>query len=360
MQTQSTSILEKRSLADQPAFYLIYLIFYFVPWLIQAPTTQDMIAIAVAIALFVPIHLDGHRRSGLGSIPHIIIISLIGFVMSNFWGSYGVFHIYAMVQAAFLRPSRYAWIGLVIVSIAYCLFVVITQAGVWDIGIPLLIGAVVGIGCIGTADQIEETQTLKRMREHEQEMAALNERERIAHDLHDALGQTLTMVALKSEVANKVMQESPEQAQQEVSDIQAAAHKALEDMRKVVADMNQTSVESELKRAQRNLAAADIQFSIDGQLPSLERLQDQLLGLAIREAITNILRHSGAEHTTAKISSSASHLSISLSNDGQAQDITEGSGINSIRQRVEKLGGQVNINSEQGFELTMQVPLSKL
>ena len=97
-------------IGEHPGFYLVYLAFYFFPWLFQTPTINDVLAVGIAIVLFVPIYFHGYKQTGTNGLPHIVAMSLIGFAVSPFFGSHGVFHIYAMVQAGFIRPERKAWI----------------------------------------------------------------------------------------------------------------------------------------------------------------------------------------------------------------------------------------------------------
>jgi len=282
----------QKPIGDRPAFYLVYLAFYFFPWLFKAPSGNDIIAAVVSIAVFLPIYFNGYKQTGLKLIPHVAAMSLIGFAVSPFFGAHGVFHIYAMVQSGLLRPAKTAWVVAVTTSAIFSLFSWLTQQPWWDHAFPLFMGFVTIVGTISNAATVEKNSQLKRSRELDQHLAAVAERERIAQDLHDLLGQTLTMVALKSEVATKLFDKNPEQAKQELQEIRDAARTALKDVREAVAGMNKTSLEAELKRAHQILASAGIELKVSGAIPKLNTKSDQVLGLTVREIMTNIVLNS--------------------------------------------------------------------
>jgi len=304
-------------IGERPEFYLAYLAFYFFPWLFKAPTMHDVIAACVAIAVFIPIYFHGFKQTGIKSLPHVAAMSLVGFAVSPFFGSHGVFHIYAMVQAGYLRPERTAWITVIVLSIIYSIFALLTQQDWWDFFFPLFMGLMVTIATISAAGRIEQTQQLQRTRELDQHLAAVGERERIAQDLHDLLGQTLTMVALKSDVATKLFDSKPKQAKQELNEIRDAARGALKDVREAV---------------------------------------DQVLGLAVREAMTNIARHSQAKRARFEVINDETFLTVVIEDDGDNDTLTEGSGLKGLRKRVDEIGGIIKIEQTPGLKMSIQVP----
>ena len=343
-------------IGERPEFFLAYLVFYFFPWLFQTPTINDVVAASVAISLFIPIYFHGHKQTGINGLPHIAAISLIGFAVSPFFGSHGVFHIYAMVQTGFIRPERKAWITVAALSIIYCIFALLTKQSWWDIIFPVFMGLMITVATISAAGRMEQAQQLQRARELEQHLAAVSERERIAQDLHDLLGQTLTMVAIKSDVATKLFDSKPEQAKQELSDIRDAARMALKDVREAVAGMNKTTVKAELKRAEQILASANIQLTIRGELLNLTPELDQVLGLAVREAMTNIVRHSQAKRANFEITNDGEFLRVSIEDNGQQDRLIEGSGIKGLRKRIAAIGGSTNLEQTPGLKMLIQIP----
>ncbi len=348
------------SMGERPEFYLVYLAFYFFPWLFQTPNHQDMLAALIAIAVFIPIYFHGFNKASTKSLPHVLAISLIGFATSPFLGSHGVFHIYAMVQAGFIRPERTAWITAVILTLVFSVFSWLTNQSWWDFIFPVFMGLVTLVGTVSAAGRIEQSAQLARSRSLEQHLAAVSERERIAQDLHDLLGQTLTMVALKSEVATRLFDTKPQQAKQELLEIRDAARVALSDVRAAVAGMNTTSLRAELKRAEQILSTADITLSITGTIPSLSAEADQVLGLTVREAMTNIVRHSEATQANFNIIDHDGNVIVVVEDNGVSSSITEGSGLIGLRKRIEKLGGIVRLEQTPGLKVSMHIPNSNI
>jgi len=345
-----------RSLGNQPAFYLAYLAFYFIPWLQSPPETKDVVAIIIALALFVPIFFHAHKQEGRKSLPHIIAISIISMVLAPFHGTNGVFHIYAVVQAGFLRPERFAWIVVFAVSAVYLAFSLLIDQGWWDNVFPLFMGFIITVGVISSAGQMEKQRLMERTRQYDKQMAALSERERIAQDLHDVLGQTLTMVTLKTELANKLIDRDPTQAKQELNEVLKASRGALDDIRETVSGMNATSAVKEIQRAKSILESAGIELSINGNIPSLNAASDHVIGLAIREAITNVVRHATASRATLSWEELEQSVKVSVSDNGSLNNFIEGSGLRGMRKRLEKIDGELLISANSGMQLTIMVP----
>lgn len=347
-----------RSLGSRPEFYLIYLLFYFVPWFFKPPTSIDIVAIVLALVVFLPIYFAAFKNPSAGNVPHIIAMALIGYALSQFNGSFGVFHIYATVQAAYSRPERRAWISIILLAAAFLTFSLLTNQHWTFYAIPVFIGFMIGVSSIYGAEQDERQTVLERSREHDTHMAALAERERIAQDLHDLLGQTLTVVALKSDIAGKLIDKDPQRAKQEIDEIREASRKALTEVREAVADMNRTTVSKEIARAQTLLSSAGVKLDVLGDIPELEANTDRTLALAIREATTNIVRHAHASEARLTLSQSGDGLKLMIEDNGGGSIDQEGSGLTGLRKRIEALGGLTNVETTTGVRITLQLPLS--
>jgi two-component system sensor histidine kinase DesK len=286
-------------------------------------------------------------------------MELISWGMAPFAGIHGVFHVYACVQCAFQRPRRRAlWLigGFTLAHAAYgLLFIEPWYATSFD----LMFGLVIGIACIAGADGIEREQLLRRSRVLERQRATLAERERIAHDLHDLLGQTLTTVALKAEVAAKLIDRDPARARQEFIEVADAARKALGEIRAAVYDMTATSVENEIALARQALTAAGVELDVTSDLPPLAPLVGKALGLTIREATTNIVRHSGADAARIEIERDGARLSLTVADNGHggSDAPSEGSGLAGLRKRVAALGGETAIERDGGMRIRVSLPV---
>lgn len=348
----------KRSLAFRPEFYLTYLLFYFVPWFFRPPAVIDVVAALVAVAVFLPIYFRASAKLTPDYIPHMLAIEGIAFALTPFYGMAGTFHIYAVCQAGFQSNKRIAIYSMMGLTIAWIVVASLMGRNIYEIGFTSFIGIISAIGTMGSAEQIQFGESVKRNRVLDQQLAAVAERERIARDLHDLLGHTLTMVALKSEVAEKLIRRSPERAEQEIREIRDATRTALKDVRKTVAGMVETTLEQEIDQARNALDAAGISFEILGAVPSVSHQASTAAGLAVREAVTNIVRHSQAKKAKLVFSSDEEGLEIIIEDNGLGAETPEGAGLTGLRKRIEGLGGSVTILSHHGTKLNMNVPLS--
>jgi two-component system sensor histidine kinase DesK len=342
-------------------FNLVYLLFFFSGWIWQRPQLQDVLAIALAIAVFLPVYFDAYDGSTPRVIPHIAVMEGLAWALSGFAGLHGVFHVYACVQSAFQRPRRRALLLIGVLSLAYTAFSIVAAQPLVTILFNVFFGIVIGTACIGSAETIEREHQLRRSRVLERQHATLAERERIAHELHDLLGHTLTMVALKAEVAAKLMQRDPERARIEIGEVADAARDALGEIRSAVYDMTATSVESEIELARRALDAAGVSLEVSSDVPpEVAPAVGKALGLTIREATTNIVRHSRASAARIELARVGDRLRLIVSDNGvgtTADGRGEGAGISGLRNRVAALGGDTIIERDRGMHIRVSLPI---
>lgn len=346
----------RRTLGSRPEFYLVYLLFYFVPWIFQTPSGIDVTVALVAVAIFIPIHFKSCEESGTNRVWFTLMIEAIAFAAAPFHGMHGVFHIYASVQAGYQRPERRGLWILAALAAAYLLLSLVLRANLIEAVFVIFMGAITGISCMAGAEQTARRKSLERSRVLDRQLAAIAERERIARDLHDLLGHALTMVALKAEVAHKLFSSDPKRARQEITEIRDASRSALKDVRAAVTGMNVTTIEAEIGHAQKALGAAGVDFEVVGTPPLVDAHQSKTLGLAIREAVTNIVRHSVADKATLKFSGDADGLSVMIEDNGRGGSFTPGSGLTGLRQRIERIGGRTEIDMSSGARITLHLP----
>lgn len=342
-------------------FNLVYLLFYFPEWLWRAPGVADLIAISVALAVFLPLYWLGFDGDDPPRVGTLLGMEAIALALSPFSGLQGVFHIYACVQAGFLRPGRRAVVWIAGLTLFYAAFIVLVGPDRQDwinAGFALFFGVITGVGCISSAESMEREQLARRSETLARQHATLAERERIASDLHDVLGHTLTMVALKSEVAEKLVNSDPERAREEIRTVGDAARRALKDIRATVYDMTFTTVENELALAGRALSAANVALQIEGQAPTLDARQSKALGLTIREATTNIVRHSRASEASIRIDDSGDRIQLTIADNGIESAADEGHGLQGLRHRIQALGGRVSFGRKGADRVRVLLPLT--
>jgi two-component system sensor histidine kinase DesK len=198
------------------------------------------------------------------------------------------------------------------------------------------------------------------------ELAVAEERDRIARDLHDTLGHSLSLIAVKSELAARLLPDQPQRARAEVADIERTARDALAAVRETVSGYHRPSLTDELAGARSAFSAAGIAAEVEPPPASLPPLVDTLLAWTVREAVTNVLRHSGAQRASVRFARSDQEATVEVTDDGSgplpasADASGNGSGIAGLRDRVATAGGSLQAGAApgHGFRLCVTVPLT--
>lgn len=198
-----------------------------------------------------------------------------------------------------------------------------------------------------------------------EQYALQEERHRIARDLHDTLGQTLTMIKLKSELAARWVDKDPVQAKEELKDIMDSSRIALKQVRELVSEMKFISLTSELAHSRKLLHTAGIELEIVEQRtpPLLSSVEETMMALSVREAITNTIKHSQAQHCTIQLQMIDNRYTISITDDGVGLSHKEGgNGILSMKERMQTLNGTLTVecSPDGGTAVTMMLPLHQL
>ena len=194
------------------------------------------------------------------------------------------------------------------------------------------------------------------------ELGKMEERQRIARDLHDTLGQKLSLIGLKSDLAGKLIHKNPNQAIAEINDVRQTARSALKEVREMVTQMRGIRLEDELIRVRQLLEAAQILFTLEGdpKLTNTSLITENVLSMCIKEAVTNVVKHSNAENCQIIIESSRTDLTIKVKDNGTGipgnNVYFKGHGLQGMRERLEFVNGCMDIVRDQGTTLVIKVP----
>jgi two-component system, NarL family, sensor histidine kinase DesK len=203
---------------------------------------------------------------------------------------------------------------------------------------------------------------LRRAREELARVAVNEERLRFARDLHDLIGHSLSTIVLKSELAGRLAPRAPGLAAAEIADVERTARDALYQVRAAVAGYRRPSLITELAAARELLAAAGIDARIDPSPAALPPAADGLLGWAVREGVTNVVRHSRAHSCTIRLTRQAARATLEILDDGSGRDAAGsegGYGLTGLIERAAAEGGQVDARATaSGFRLAIDVPLN--
>ncbi|MGA8877637.1 MAG: sensor histidine kinase [Candidatus Korobacteraceae bacterium] len=225
-------------------------------------------------------------------------------------------------------------------------------------GSMLLLTVLVGVGNHFSAIQVCADEKLRLADEEIEHLAKVAERERIARDLHDLLGHTLSLITLKAELARKLVDRDPQRAKQEMLDVEQTSRAALADVREAISGYRGEGLASELIRARKTLETAGISVDSDlAELP-LSPAQETVLALALREAITNVVRHAQARRCSVQLRRENDVCTLEIADNGRGADAPEGNGLRGMRERLEALGGSLQRQTQAGTRLVIHLPLA--
>ncbi len=331
-----------------PYANLIYLFFVFLP-LLFAPgvTATAWIASGAAVALFLPVYFAGWRYQHL-RVPALLLTAALGFGLVPFNPGGNSFLIYAIAHASYF----FAWRHAVVIAVVLVVLLAVQMATLGQslayAAITGVIGGMVLVGNFISRAQARHNAELRVSQEEVQRLARANERERIARDLHDLLGHTLSVIAMKAELARRLCQRGDPLAVAEMAEVERVARDALSQVRHAVADMRGASFEQACDNACSVLEGTGLEVERDTTLAALGPEADQVLAWVLREAVTNVMRHAHANRVRITLGRNADGVVLEVQDDGCGSGIVEGQGLSGMRERITQIGGELEIESGDG------------
>ncbi|MFB4301192.1 sensor histidine kinase [Actinomadura sp. NTSP31] len=267
----------------------------------------------------------------------------------------------SMVFAMTLPMNRVLWgVGGTVALIAVQCPLVGAPGALWPIALTTL-----SLGLFMVAFRHARTlvQQLREARSEVARLAVADERLRIARDLHDLLGQSLSLIVLKSELARRLGERDADRAMAEVSDIESVARQSLADVRAAISGYRRRNLAEELDGARAVLAAAETEAVVRTSGAPLPDPVDALFGWAVREGVTNIVRHARARRVTITVGRAGGEAALEIVDDGcgeAAAGHAPGHGLEGLAERVAAAGGTVSAGPRDGggFRLALRVPLA--
>lgn len=349
----------------------IFFIGYGIWALASSGLSQPRLGLGLAgIALFALIAAPGFRRgrtdrgrSGVLILAEVIGLALIASILTLVApvGSAVALFFFAGIASSFLRPDRRALLLIGVVIVSGALTMSISNGADWGIPLAIEVGLIslttYGIGVLRRTNRelLEARSELARL-------AVSEERSRIARDLHDTLGHSLSLITLKSELAGRLLPDDPVRARAEIGDVEHVARDALASVRETLGGYRQTTLAVELDGVTGALRAAGIDARLENQGLGLSPAADTLLAWTVREGVTNVMRHSHASTCTIRIGRDDAAVFAEIVDDGSgsapADDRTPGSGLRGLAERAASLGGSLVAGplSEGGYRLRVTLP----
>ncbi|MFI6930448.1 sensor histidine kinase [Streptomyces sp. NPDC050287] len=284
---------------------------------------------------------------------------LLSFTLGRHW--LGLF-VYVSVACGATLPLRAAYWTIPLT--AATMLLVGLHVGEDEALDLLLLVLLIGFAMTGVRQLVRTTVELRQARATVAQLAANEERLRLARDLHDLLGHSLSLITLKSELAGRMLPAHPDKAAQQVADIEQVSRQALVDVREAVTGYRRPRLSAELAGVQAALTAAGVIADLPAEpdLTGVPEESESALAWALREAVTNVVRHSGAHRCTVGLARQQTLdgpvLELSVEDNGAGGSGTgPGNGLAGLTERLEKAGGSLDATgTRHGFRLVARVP----
>ena len=291
--------------------------------------------------------------------------------MDRFWWLYGLAFVLTGIEAFFAHDDAFVFFVYVAVLTVAALrryappvigamtVVTLVAPKLFDSANDLdysgaLSVVLVGLAMYGFFAVIQSNIELAAARAEVARLAAENERSRIARDLHDLLGHSLTTITVKAGLARRLAERGNHQrSAEEIAEVEALSRRTLSDVRAAVAGHRDVTLAGELATAREVLRAAGMIAELPGSVDVVDAELSELFGWIVREGVTNAVRHSRAQHVRVVVGRD----SIEIADDGRGGPPAVGNGLRGLRERVEAMGGTLTATGGlTGFRVRAEVP----
>jgi two-component system sensor histidine kinase DesK len=215
-----------------------------------------------------------------------------------------------------------------------------------------------GLGMTAVRQLIAVNADLHATRAELAELAVSGERERLARELHDLLGRTLSLIAVKAELASRLSAKADPSAESELADVQRLARQAIRDVRDAVSGAHAPSVDAELTAAAAALRSVGIELSVENTSASIDPAHETTLAWALREAVTNVVKHSGARTCRITLDAADGCSTLEIEDDGRGPiGAGSGTGLDGLADRIHALNGSLDVGPSNGHGFRLRVRL---
>ena len=343
-----------------PYIWLVFLaFFYFKPILDPHPGMREWLITIAATIVFLVLYFGifwVKRPWNYVLIAGIVTLGL-GFGHSN--PGAAVFSIYgAMFVAWTFDKARHSLIALAVLVLLLAIDAIFLHAPLGFWGTAIIVSLGVGLSNTFFAERNRALAKLRMANEEIEHLAKVAERERIARDLHDVLGHTLSLIIVKSTLAGKLLDKDPQRAKGEIRDIENVSRQAMAEIRSTLRGYSTYKLSEEWQRAESTLASAGVSVESEAIEVNLSPAQESVVALIMREAVTNVIRHAQARSCRLRLGKNNGNCVLEVADDGRGGFQSEGNGVRGMRERIEALGGTLSANTEAGTRLRFEFPIA--
>ncbi len=339
--------------------WLVYLIFFFAHPIADHVGWKEWTATVAAVIVFLALYFGIFWLKRPWSLICIVGILMLGIAFAPYNGGAAGFFIYAAAFMPFVVDTEWSavkFLGLVLALAGLETLILHLSWGFlfWSGFFSMVIGG----SNIFFAQRNRANEKLQIANAEIEHLAKIAERERIARDLHDVLGHTLSVIILKSELAGKLIDIDPARAKSEIADVENTSRAALAEVRSTIRGYRAHSLEAEIKQARATLETAGVSLKSEELPVPLSAVQESVVALIVREAMTNVVRHSSARNCQLRLAPENGNCILEIQDDGHGGNQVEGNGLRGMRERIEALGGTLFRETRAGTRIMIQFPLT--
>ena len=345
-----------------PLLWVIYLGFFFIQPVYDHVSVKMWLLDALGAVLFLFLYFGLFVLANPRALAHIAGMVLLGLLYQPINGGACTFFIFAAAMVPFCVNSQTAAVvGLLTIGAVGAIEGLFLHIRGWQLFYSALFPMIIGAGNTFFAERNRMNRKLRKANDEIEHLAKVAERERIARDLHDVLGHTLSVITLKSELAGKLIDRDPQRAGKEIREVEEISRQALSDVRDAIRGYRSKGLVAELAQAKSTLETAGVAVRYDASTTvKLPAMQESVLTMAVREAVTNVVRHAQARTCTLRLEQRNGSCHLEIQDDGRGGFQNEGNGLRGMRERVEMLGGTLTRDSLAGTKLAITVPVKEV
>lgn len=341
--------------------YLINLVFYIIPLFTVRFSLWQYLSMAVGLLLFLVCYFWAYRCNRQNMHWPILGIVLVATLITPINpGSISMFAYAGFFIGYAYSLYRFLLLMAVLVALLVLLQLVLTIH--WNMFLMMGIPIILAVSLLGRVEQAKQRhRSAERQSADEiKQLATMVERERIARDLHDILGHTLSSIILKADLAEKLLARQHIAAgQQQLTELSQIARDALSQVRQSVSGYKHQGLTAEVTKLLSRLRDAGFQVELSGEIPQLDSRRETTLILALTELVTNIMRHSQGDSCQLSFSASEQQVQLVLTDNGKVTAWQEGNGLTGLRERLSAIGARLTLQPDQGFSAIVDLPLKE-
>lgn len=342
--------------------WLVFSLYYFVPVYYMPFSTLAQVLLVGIYCVFVSLYLWAITLNPQHVWKPVLGIVLLAFAITPYTPGSSTFFSYLGFLVGFTYRTK-TWLlitGLLVATI-------IAMHYQFNYPFPFFafpaLSGLATIGIIGYVEKLRMEARMSQQKSHQEieQLAVIAERERIARDLHDILGHTLSSIALKAELAEKLLtQEKTEQAKQHLSELHQIARNSLSLVRQTVSGYKHRGLSGEVMELCEKLRQSGFVVDLNGDIPQLSPRAETAIILALTELTTNVLRHSNGNRCQIEFQQNCDKILVRMHDNGEVKALIPGNGLQGIQERLNALTGDLQSSIHKGCEFVISLPRREL